>query len=468
MPLTDTRGNRRRPPVAGRPPAPSLRLRLIALAGVVVLFSLGLLGYALDRAYQRAAEARVEERLQSVIYLAMGSLEVDEGGELNFSQNLPEPRLNSPGSGLYIAIDAGGERWLSPSALTVELPELEAIAPGQSHFTITDDPDFRFIYHYGLVFELIDGGDMPLSLAVIEDNAIYRSEVAAFRSSLWRWLLVAAGVLILMQLLFLRLSLRPLRNLSEDVAQVEAGNAETLSGSYPREVAPLTRNLNRLLQTEKANQQRYRNALDQLAHGLKTPLAVLQASLPEAVADKHSRRSMARALEDMQTRVTQQLERAALSTRRTLVQPVPVRPEAERLARSLDKVYADKQIQVEMNVDQGVTFQGERRDLLEILGNLLDNAFKYTRSRIRLSAERVAGGELRPGLELCVEDDGPGIQEAFAEQVFERGIRGDEQLPGHGLGLAIVSELVAAYDGHTEIGTSDLGGARLRIHFPPS
>lgn len=279
---------------------------------------------------------------------------------------------------------------------------------------------------------------------------------------------MAAGVLILMQLLFLRLSLRPLRNLSEDVAQVEAGNAETLSGSYPREVAPLTRNLNRLLQTEKANQQRYRNALDQLAHGLKTPLAVLQASLPEAVADKHSRRSMARALEDMQTRVTQQLERAALSTRRTLVQPVPVRPEAERLARSLDKVYADKQIQVEMNVDQGVTFQGERRDLLEILGNLLDNAFKYTRSRIRLSAERVAGGELRPGLELCVEDDGPGIQEAFAEQVFERGIRGDEQLPGHGLGLAIVSELVAAYDGHTEIGTSDLGGALLRIHFPPS
>ena len=443
-------------------------MRLIALAGVVVLFSLGILGYALDRAYQRAAEARVEERLQSVIYLAMGALEVESGDELNFSQNLPEPRLNRPGSGLYIVIDAEGERWLSPSALTVELPELEPIAPGQSHFTISDDPDYRFIYHFGLVLELIDGGEMPLSLAVIEDDSIYSNEVAAFRSSLWRWLLFAAGVLILMQLLFLRLSLRPLRNLSDDVALVEAGHSEALSGSYPREVAPLTRNLNRLLETEKANQKRYRNALDQLAHGLKTPLAILQASVPEVVEDPNARRSMDRALEDMQTRVTQQLERAALSTRRTMVQPVPVRPEAERLARSLAKVYADKQMDVQIEIGPEVKFQGERRDLLEVLGNLLDNAFKYGRSQVRLSAVRVTGGELRPGLELTVEDDGPGIHEEFAEQIFERGIRGDEQLPGHGLGLAIVSELVAAYDGHTTVGQSDLGGAMFRIHFPPS
>jgi len=224
------------------------------------------------------------------------------------------------------------------------------------------------------------------------------------------------------------------------------------------------RNVNRLLETEKSNQQRIRNALDSLAHSLKTPLAVIQAGLP--LHGGAGEASMQNAVEEMKRLIATRLERAGSSARRTLVQPVEVAPQLQRIVASLDKVHSQKMIHTEVTLEDGLKFFGEQRDLLELMGNLLDNAYKYGGGRIRVRGGGVDEDEARPGLWLTVEDNGPGIDESQRTRLLQRGTRGDELVEGHGLGLAIVSELVAAYGGTVDIGRSELGGARIDVRLP--
>ena len=257
---------------------------------------------------------------------------------------------------------------------------------------------------------------------------------------------------------------RPLGRVAQDVSEIESGRAERLDGSYPRELEPLVRNVNRLLDTEKSNQQRIRNALDSLAHSLKTPLAVIQAGLPLHAGDAEA--SMQDAVDEMKRLIATRLERAGSSARRTMAEPVPVEPQLRRVLDSLHKVHSRKMIRAAATIEEGLAFYGEKRDLLELMGNLLDNAFKYGRAQVRVSGGSVDPGRMRPGLWLTFEDDGPGIDEAHWDRLLQRGARGDERVEGHGLGLAIVTELVSAYGGTVSIGHSELGGAHIRVEFP--
>ncbi|MEM1411317.1 MAG: ATP-binding protein, partial [Pseudomonadota bacterium] len=227
---------------------------------------------------------------------------------------------------------------------------------------------------------------------------------------------------------------------------------------------PLTRNVDRLLATEQANQARYRNALDSLAHSLKTPLAVLKAA-QGGVGDPEAER---RALEDMEHLIATRLERAAAGTRRALAAPVAVAPVAERIAASLRKVHSQDLRALECTIEAGLQFFGEERDLMELLGNLLDNACKYGEGQVRLDATSIPpvppaqGG--RPGLRLAVGNNGA---PAALEGLIQRGLRGDERAEGHGLGLNIVSEVANAYGGRLDFGRSSLGGSEVVITLPP-
>jgi two-component system sensor histidine kinase PhoQ len=262
------------------------------------------------------------------------------------------------------------------------------------------------------------------------------------------------------------LGFRPLQKVAGDVERVESGQALRLEGHYPREIEPLARNVNKLLETEKANQQRYRNALDSLAHSLKTPLAILRAGLE--TDSPSAQTSMRKAVDEMNQLVTTRLQRAALSARRTMSLPIAVEPQVQRILASLQKVYAHKMISVEVSIPADLQFFGEQRDLLELMGNVLDNAFKYGRSNVWVSAAAVDPSASRGGLWMRVEDDGAGIDPAQWPVLLKRGVRGDEREEGHGLGLAIVLELLTAYGGKIEICKGKRGGTEIYMEIPGS
>jgi two-component system sensor histidine kinase PhoQ len=446
----------------------SLRLRLVLLATLVLVVALGLVGIALNAANERSAVSALQDRMESSVYLVLAAAEVNDAGRLVMQPDLGDPRLSQPGSGIYVhlhgGVPEGVDHWSSPSALGLQLPELPRSPPGLSRFSEPSDDLAFFSFQYGVSFQSENGTVSPFTVTVLVDPDEVQHQTSAFRLGLWRALVTAGLILVVAQFLMFMLGFRPLRRVARDVARIESGQASRLEGRYPSELEPLARNVNRLLDTEKSNQQRIRNALDSLAHSLKTPLAVIQAGL-ELHGGKAAQ-PMQSAADDINRLIATRLERAGASARSTLGEPVLVQPQLERVLDSLHKVYSHKLIDASVTIDDDLKFYGEKRDLLELAGNLLDNAFKYGARRVQISAGVVGQSVTRPGLWMRVEDDGPGIDESQWHLLVQRGVRGDERVEGHGLGLAIVTELVAAYGGEVSIGHSDLGGAMIHVEIP--
>ena len=271
------------------------------------------------------------------------------------------------------------------------------------------------------------------------------------------------------QALLLFWSLRPLRAVARDLSLVERGESEQLSGNYPLELAALTRGLNDFIRSEREHLRRYRNTLGDLAHSLKTPLAVMRGLIEnETEVDKLKRSGLEQVVR-MDEIVAYQLARAAKSGHQTYAAPLPVLAHAEEIALTLEKVYARKGALAEFEVDERSVFHGDKGDLMELLGNLLDNAFKWCKSRVLLTAAPIDQARARrPGLLLRVEDDGPGIPEDKISEVLKRGVRGDERVQGHGIGLSIIGDIVASYDGEMKVSRSEsLGGACFEVRLPP-
>jgi two-component system sensor histidine kinase PhoQ len=448
----------------------SLRVRMVLLASLVLLVALGLVGVALNKANERSAVSALQARMESYVYLVLAAAEADEAGRLIIQPDLGDPGLNQPGSGIYVHIHGGvagqESHWSSPSALGLPLPEFQQVPAGSSRFSEPGPGLEYFHFQYGVSFQSENGSETPFTVNILVESGEIESMTSAFRMGLWRALGTAGLILVVAHLIILMLGFRPLRRIARDVARIESGQASCLQGSYPREIEPLARNLNRLLETEKSNQQRIRNALDSLAHSLKTPLAVIQAGL--GLQDGKSAQPMQNAVDEMNHLIATRLKRAGASARRTLAGPLEVEPQLRRILESLQKVYSHKMIEASVTIEDELMFFGEQRDLLELLGNLLDNAFKYGKNRVLVSAGAIRSDASRPGLWLKVEDDGPGIQESKWSLLTQRGVRGDEREEGHGLGLAIVTELVEAYGGEVSIGRSELGGAAVRIDMPHS
>jgi len=422
----------------------SLGLRVGAIATVViaVFFVLGAL--ALERAFQDSASAALRERLLAQAYLLMGAVEVDARGQLSLPERLPEARLMVPGSGLWASIATAPDAvaWRSPSA-----PE-SAPAP-----TIPDAESIALT-----VFWEANGRSFPLTFSVSEDRSQLRAQIASYRRSFWPYLLLLAVLLLTVQALALHRGLRPLRDVTDELHAVERGDQALLEGSYPRELRGLTENLNALLRRERSQLAHYRDALSDLAHSLKTPLAVLGSALDNEPLERVPLREPLRQMEHI---IGYQLQRAITAGRRTLSAPVPLRPLVERLAASLDKVHAQRTIHCRIEVPADLTVRGDEGDLMELLGNVMDNAWKFADSAVCISAGIESGRLL-----LCIDDDGGGIDAGAHATVLTRGGRLDERAPGQGIGLAIVADIVAAYGGTLDIKKSSLGGARLLLSLP--
>jgi two-component system sensor histidine kinase PhoQ len=442
----------------------SLSARLTVSAAVVLAVFIALTAFALERAFRDSARSARQERLLAQVYLLMAAAEVDDRGRLTLEREPGEPRLELPGSELYATIvDAAGNAvWRSRSTLSADAPAVAPLPAGMQQFERTDRPGGAafFQQRFGVRWAT-PGGAYPFTFAVAENLSAYREQLDSYRRALWGWLGAMALLLLLAQWLLLRWGLRPLRHVANELTQLEAGMRERIEGAYPSEIQRLTDSLNDVLRQERAQQKRYRDALADLAHSLKTPLAVMRASMQEAQPQPALARALDEQVERMDRIVAYQLQRASASGRSRLAAAHPLRQAVQRIAAALAKVRSGKPLRVEDTIGDAMLFRGDEGDLTEILGNLLDNAFKWARSEIRVGASVDRGT-----LVLSVEDDGPGVPAEAARAILERGTRADESVPGHGIGLAVVRDIVSAYDGRIEIGRSALGGAAVTLRIP--
>ncbi|MEM9304609.1 MAG: ATP-binding protein [Pseudomonadota bacterium] len=444
----------------------SLASRLVIAATLVLVTALGATGIILEAAVRDSFEEASRERLQAQIYGLLAVLNVSPEGEVLMPARTQEPRLNRPDSGLYAVIDGPVNRWQSASALGEE-PELPAgpVPPGETGFLRRYDigPEEAYVLRQGVAWE-IGGTESRLTVSVAEHERTVENQIAAFRATLWAWLGGAMVVLLALQVAVLRWGLRPLRELADALIAVRRGERDSIGGHYPRELTGLRDAIDRFIDGERKHLERYRNGLADLAHSLKTPLTVLRSELEGG--DDDSRRLLPQ-VDRMDDSIAWQLRRARSTGHGTVGRAVSVAEVARRIVPALEKVYAQRGIECRVDAGAEARFFGDAGDLMEILGNLLDNAFKYGERSVVLCGESIESAtDRRPGLRLRVEDDGAGIPVEAAEAVRRRGIRADERVPGHGMGLAIVGDIVEAYGGTLTIEASPLGGAAIHVVFP--
>jgi len=447
-------------------PKPSLRGRLILAASLTLIAFLGLTGAALERAYRDAVEDALRERLEAQVYSLLGAATEDAAGRLRLPDALPDPRLMAADSGLYaeLAGEDGAYHWRSLSLLGSNAIFLQPMAPGERQFGRVETAEGElFGLSFGILWEDAQGRGLAYTVAVAEQVERLEQRVERFRATLFGWLGGAALLLLLAQGWVLHWGLAPLRRLAEDLGEIEAGRAEALGGDYPRELAGVTHNLNSLLQHSRANLERQRNRLGDLAHSLKTPLAVLQGAL-EGADDQALRETLREQLPRLTQIVGYQLQGAAAGGSGAPLRALPLESSVAKVVGALQKVYRDKGVTCRLEIAPAALFRGDEGDLLEVLGNLLDNAFKYCRREVRVVAESLGAGT---GLRLRIADDGPGIPSAEHDRVLRRGQRGDQRTPGQGIGLGVVEEILRLYGGRLEIARSNLGGAEIRIELGP-
>ena len=453
----------------------SLQARSLAAAGIALAAFLGLAFFALDQAFFDAALSSQRDRLQGYMHAYLAGADTNRAGNLIPPEVGPDPRFDRPGSGLYASIvgdhvrNAKDRQWRSPSALGLELPFDTELAQGTTVFSgpVQTAQGDLFILSQGITWSVPNRPELKLTLHIAEDSAALQNQVQVFRRTLLAWL-GGLGVLLLLLLLgVLRWSMAPLRRVAADLARVERGAEEHLAGRYPAELSGLATNLNNFIDSERERLERYRNTLADLAHSLKTPLAVVRTQLESETDGKELRWTVLEQVGRMDEIVAYQLSRAATSGRQTFAAPLPLEPYAEEIVRSLEKVYADKQVLCEFEIDPESRFRGDQGDLMELLGNVLENAFKWARHSVLLTARPGRSADARGGgLDLCIEDDGPGIPQDRVEHLLQRGVRGDERVQGHGIGLSIVQNIVKAYGGSLKVSRSEaLGGARFDLHL---
>ncbi|TQV68316.1 two-component sensor histidine kinase [Exilibacterium tricleocarpae] len=419
----------------------------------------------LDAAFHRSLYAAEAERLKTHIYLLLGAAEV-EAGELWFPEQLTEPRFSQLGSGLYGWVGNAERKtlWRSDSAQLMLPPDTAVgnapVRVGAEHFYATElNGKALFAYYYDVSWD-IDEGSRVFRFATLHAQDRLQAELTEYRAQLWRWLGALVVLLLITQALILRWGLRPLRQLAEDLTAVESGETEQLRGQYPSEIQPVTDNLNLVLRNEQAQRERYRNTLADLAHSLKTPLAVIRGSVT-ASRGQSPDPTLNEQIDRMDQIVSHQLQRATLNSRTLVARATAVAPVVQRLSQALDKVYSAKGIVFEAGIEEDIAFHGDERDLMEALGNLIENAYKYGRSRVRCSASRRDGQ-----LHLCIEDDGAGVPEANRQTILQRGARADTATPGQGIGLAVAVDIISSYNGSIRIGKSSLGGASFNLILP--
>ncbi|WNC68579.1 ATP-binding protein [Thalassotalea nanhaiensis] len=425
----------------------------------MILIILPSIAIILNNAFTEQVQNSIKNELIASSYSILALAEVDDQ-QLQMPEQLLNNQFNASGSGLYALMikadfDKQNTLWSSPSFLGLTVPNnLPTPAVGESRFSkqIIDNKK-HLLYSFTVSF-IEQQQAFTVTLHIAKDQSDFAKMVAKFQQTLWSWLGFIMAVLLILQFVWLKFTLRPLRKLQKELSQVEHGNQHKIEQQYPLELARVAKQLNTLLTAQKNQRKRYRNALSDLAHSLKNPLAVMQ-SQGNLTTNSLQQLSL------MNKTIEHQLKRAQSGGETAWHVGIKISPIATKLVSSLHKIYQQKQLSINLSIDEQAIFNGEESDLFEILGNLLDNACKAANKTICL---QVTQSETE--LVLTITDDGAGVSEALQEDILKRGTRADTYQQGHGIGLAIVRDLVASYHGNLSIGTSsELGGALFTITF---
>lgn len=443
----------------------SLRMRLMFGAAVTVSVFMLALFPALQQVFTATLEESIEQRLAADASALISAAQIVKG-QLHMPEKLPDEEFDIlPARQLgFIYGNKGGLLWRSRSSENVTI-NYQPKYDGDGHdFLRAKDTQGREFFIYDVEVDLLRGQSADFSIVTMQPVSDYQSMYDSLRQQLYVWL----GLTLLLLLGFLWLGLgwgiRSLRSLSAELDDVENGKRASLSDEHPRELLRLTRSLNRLLDSERQQSERYRHSLDDLAHSLKTPLAVLQG-VGEVLSVQSDSAEQARILQGQVNRMSQQisyqLQRASLRKSGLLRYSVKLQPLLESLLDALGKVYREKRVQVSQVLTAELRVPVEKGALLELLGSILENAYRLCVGEIRISAHLTT-----THCELIVEDDGPGVPAHQRERILKRGERLDTQYPGQGIGTAVVKDIIDSYGGQLFVEDSVLGGAQFRIIFP--
>ncbi|WP_448207138.1 ATP-binding protein [Azospirillum sp. sgz302134] len=444
----------------------SLRFRLLAGAAVWIALALAMAGVVLSGLFRDHVARRFDAELSTHLNQLAALIEVSANGTPALRHPLSDPRFRLPLSGLYWQInDETGPR-LRARSLWDEALALPAdtVEDGELHrHSIPGPADRRLIVLERTV--TFPNAPAPLRIAVAADAAEMTGVFAAFDRVLWLSLGVLALVLIGAAVVQVSVGLRPLVRLRAELADVRAGRKKRFGAAAPREVQPLLEDLNALLAHSEEVVGRARLQAGNLAHALKTNLAVL-ANEADGLAPENARTvgaSIGRQVAVMRRHIDHHMARARAAAARGLPGvATPVAASAAVLGRVMEKLHDGGRIAVTVRVPPEAVFAGEREDLDEMLGNLMDNACKWARSRVEVTARPAPGGMLA----IAVDDDGPGLPADRREAVLAPGVRLDESTPGAGLGLAVVRDVARLYGGDVRLGDSPLGGLRAELVLP--
>lgn len=436
----------------------SLNLRIIVSATLVLIIFITLTAAALDRAFYKSTETSLRDNLTSQLFILMAATEVDELNRPVLPTRSLDALFGLPSSGIYAHITNQDSQvlWASSSILGVASPRPEALPSGEKRFARLDVNQVRYYrLSYGVNWPT-ETGQIALTFNIATDLNAFNKQIQSYRTHLWGWLIAMAVLLLLGQALILRWGLSPLRKVSSELDGIDEGEQERLEGHYPQELKRLADKINLLFDHERQQKTRYRNALGDLAHSLKTPLAIIQSTISEKSSE--DTKILTEQIGRMNTLVEYQLQRAATAGSLQSGVAVPVHSTTDKIISALQKVYRDKNIQLKMTIDSALVFKGDEGDLMELLGNLLDNAFKWARQTVQIHAEKT-----NQRLNIVIEDDGPGMDKDQITELLQRGRRADQSVAGHGIGLSIVSNIVQSYNGRIHIDSSPLGGARIQV-----
>ena len=459
-------------PIAPKPD--SLAARLIAAAAIWTLLGLLVGGYALSGLFRSSVEADFDARLRADLDEMIAAAEPTAEGALSLQGRFADPRFERVYSGWYWQITPEGPKgpvtnlmqisrslWDNPIHVTDFKPSRGLV---WGHGVGPEGQRLRFVsrrIEFPVSTSTPKGPARAFSLLIAADVTLVENEIAKFNGILF-WSLAILGIgLIAAIFVQVRIGLQPLNRVSRALARIREGQARRLEGRLPAEIAPLASELNSLIEHSAEVVGRARTHVSNLAHFLKTPLSVLAS---EASANPGPlAASVLKQVGVMRRQVDHYLARARVAgALDVLGNRTNVRPVIDDLARVLARIHADRGVTIDVDCARDLAFRGERQDLEEMAGNLIDNACKWANARVTVRARRISG----PWLELTVGDDGEGLDPGERARVGERGERLDESVPGSGLGLAIVRDISKLYGGLLALDASALGGLEARLTLP--
>lgn len=449
----------------------SLTFRVVALSSIWAIIALVIISTVIVALFRQASERGFEGVLSAHLFNLIGSVGIeDDESQISGSPNLGDLRFARPGSGWYWSVEPVSKGMGEP----VRSLSMTESVPSPPSSQVPFNSDFQRSYEVkdssGQMLEVLESelvlgqGDKVARFRVMGNRTELEAEIAQFARRLYSYLAIFGISMIVINVGAIIYGLRPLGLVRRALADIRAGGAQQLEGPFPPEIAPLAHETNALIASNRRVLERSRTQVGNLAHSLKTPLAVLMNESRAIGGEKGD--LIANQAAGMRRQVDHYLQRARVAAQRdNLAFRTPVNAPLRRMARALEKLNPGTRIGLDIP-DEEIIFAGEQGDLEEIVGNLLENAMKWTHASVAMSLARVAEKDAwRTMFEIVIEDDGPGIPEDKAREAVKRGRRLDESKPGTGLGLSIVADLADDYGGYLTLGRSRLGGLKAVVRL---